>query len=51
MVFSLFLALALQPDSAMLRQIFEDSLARRQLEFGANDARTAQAGRDLGLFL
>jgi tetratricopeptide (TPR) repeat protein len=35
----------------MLRQMFEESLARRTKEFGRNDAHTAQASRDLGLFL
>jgi tetratricopeptide (TPR) repeat protein len=44
-------ALAFQPDKTMLRQMFEESLKRRTQEFGRNDARTAQACRDLGLFL
>ena len=35
----------------MLRAIFEEGLARRVAEFGEDDARTAQAARDLGLFL
>jgi Tetratricopeptide repeat len=35
----------------MLRQMFEESLARRTKEFGRNDAHTAQASRDFGLFL
>ncbi|MDR3704133.1 MAG: hypothetical protein P4L56_31080 [Candidatus Sulfopaludibacter sp.] len=43
--------LAFQPDIAVVRRVFEDALARRQREFGATDARTAQAARDLGLFL
>ncbi|MEO8126778.1 MAG: tetratricopeptide repeat protein [Bryobacteraceae bacterium] len=47
----LVFALALQPDPAMIRRIFEDALAQRRNEFGAADARTAQAARDLGLFL
>jgi tetratricopeptide (TPR) repeat protein len=47
----LYLALALQPDPAMLRRIFEDALSRREQQLGSADARTAQAARDLGLFL
>jgi tetratricopeptide (TPR) repeat protein len=43
--------LALQPDTAVLRQVFEEALSRRQREFGAADPRTVQAVRDLGLFL
>jgi tetratricopeptide (TPR) repeat protein len=43
--------LAMQPDPAMLRRLFEEALQRRQQEFGADDLRTAQAARDLGLFL
>lgn len=35
----------------MLRRLFEESLARRQKEFGGTDPRTAQAARDLGGFL
>ena len=35
----------------MLRRLFEESLARRQQEFGDSDPRTAQAARDLGGFL
>jgi tetratricopeptide (TPR) repeat protein len=42
---------AFQPDRAMLRQIFEEALRRRTQEFGRDDAHTAQASRDLGLFL
>jgi tetratricopeptide (TPR) repeat protein len=34
-----------------LRRLFEQGLARRQHEFGDADARTAQAARDLALFL
>jgi tetratricopeptide (TPR) repeat protein len=41
----------LQPDPAVLRGIFEEGLARRRAEYGVFDARTAQAARDLGLFL
>ena len=42
---------AFQPDRTMLRQMFEESLKRRTQEFGRNDPHTAQASRDLGLFL
>ena len=35
----------------MLRGVFEEALARRQESFGVFDARTAQAARDLGMFL
>lgn len=42
---------AFQPDAAMLRRVFEESLARKQREYGEMDPRTAQAARDLGLFL
>ncbi len=44
-------ALAFQPDPVALRKLFEDALARRQQAYGDTDARTAQAARDLGLFL
>jgi len=44
-------ALASQPDTAMLRRLYEEALDRRQREYGSADARTAQAARDLGLFL
>lgn len=44
-------ALAFQPDRAMLRRMFEESLTRRKQEYGRNHAHTAQAARDLGLFL
>jgi tetratricopeptide (TPR) repeat protein len=44
-------ALAMQPDPAVLRRIFEDALARREQQYGVGDARTAQAARDLGMFL
>lgn len=43
--------LSAQPDAGVVRHVFEESLARRQREYGAADARTAQAARDLGLFL
>jgi tetratricopeptide (TPR) repeat protein len=35
----------------MLRQLFEDALRRQKEEHGLSDPRTAQAARDLGLFL
>ena len=41
----------LQPGPAALREIFEEALSRRTAEYGVFDARTAQAARDLGLFL
>ena len=44
-------ALALQPDPAMLREVFEEGLTRRQQQYGTFDARTAEAARNLGLFL
>jgi hypothetical protein len=42
---------AFQPDNAAIRKLFEDALSRRVREFGDADPRTAQAARDLGLFL
>ena len=42
---------AFQPEPAMLRRLFEEALKRRTQEFGRNDSHTAQASRDLGLFL
>jgi tetratricopeptide (TPR) repeat protein len=45
------LGLAFQPEAAGVRHIFEDALARREHDFGAGDPRTAQAARDLGLYL
>jgi tetratricopeptide (TPR) repeat protein len=45
------LALAFQPDPAMLRRLFEEGLAKREREYGLADARTAAAARALGLFL
>ncbi len=44
-------ALALHPDPAMLPGVFEEALARRQEQYGVYDPRTAQAARDLGMFL
>jgi tetratricopeptide (TPR) repeat protein len=43
--------LLMQPDPAMLRQLYEEELKRKTLEYGASDIRTVQAARDLGLFL
>jgi tetratricopeptide (TPR) repeat protein len=45
------LALALQPDPAVLRGVFEEALTRRQEQYGVFHPRTAQAARDLGIFL
>lgn len=42
---------AFQPGPAALRGIFEEGLARRRAEYGVYDVRTAQAARDLGMFL
>ena len=44
-------ALAFQPEASNVRHVFEEALARRRQEFGAADARTTQAARDLGLYL
>jgi tetratricopeptide (TPR) repeat protein len=44
-------AFAFQPDPAMLRGVYEEALARRQEQHGVFDPRTAQAARDLGMFL
>src|SRR5262245_1974107 len=41
----------MQPEPAMLRQLYEEELKRKTLAHGASDSRTVQAGRDLGLFL
>ena len=51
MVCSLVVLLAMQPDPAAMRRLFEENLARQEKQFGAADARTAAAARDLGLFL
>jgi tetratricopeptide (TPR) repeat protein len=48
---NVYSALALQPDPAMLRGVFEEELARRQEHYGTFDARTAEAARNLGVFL
>jgi tetratricopeptide (TPR) repeat protein len=50
-ILSLAAALALQPDPVAIRRLFEDALARREQQYGQADARTAQAARDLGMFL
>jgi hypothetical protein len=47
----LLLLLAFQPNPAMLRPLFEKAVAERVAEYGPSDTRTAQAQRDLGLFL
>ncbi len=44
-------ALAFQPDPAALRKLFEEALSRREQAYGESDARTAQAARDLGMYL
>jgi tetratricopeptide (TPR) repeat protein len=44
-------AMLLQPSPAVLRQLFEEEFARCQAEYGDSDRRTAQASRDLALFL
>jgi tetratricopeptide (TPR) repeat protein len=51
MLVLLVLAFAPQPDPAALRRIFEDALHRRERQYGVTDRRTAQAARDLGMFL
>ena len=43
--------LAFQPDPTMLRHVYEEALAKRRAEYGVGDPHTAQAARDLGLFL
>jgi tetratricopeptide (TPR) repeat protein len=40
-----------QPGPTALRGIFEQGLERRRTEYGVFDVRTAQAARDLGMFL
>ncbi len=40
-----------QPDAAQYRKLFDQNLARAQREYGESDARTAQAARDLAMFL
>lgn len=44
-------AMFLQTDPQALLPLYEQALQRRRKEFGAADPRTAQAARDLGLFL
>ena len=51
MLVPLLAAFALQPSPELLRQVFEDALAQRKSQYGESDARTAQASRDLGIFL
>jgi tetratricopeptide (TPR) repeat protein len=42
---------AFQPDPQTLRRLYEEGLAKRELEYGSADVRTAGAARDLGLYL
>jgi Tfp pilus assembly protein PilF len=42
---------ASQPSPEMLRRLFEEERERNKEAHGSDDARTAQAARDLGLFL
>ena len=42
--------LAFQPETAMLRRLYEENLARREREFGAADARTARRRAILACF-
>lgn len=51
MLLPVVLAFFLQTDPAALRPLYEQALERRRKEFGATDPHTAQAARDLGLFL
>ena len=51
MVCSLLLLFALQPDTGSIRRLFEQNLAQQEKQYGAGDARTSGAARDLGLFL
>lgn len=51
MLVSVLVALILQPSPAMLRRLFEEALVRRKAEYGDSHVRTAQAARDVGLFL
>jgi tetratricopeptide (TPR) repeat protein len=44
-------ALASQPSPEILRRLFEEEWQHSKEEYGADDTRTAQAARDLGLFL
>jgi len=50
-VLGLAALLAWQPDPAMLGKLYQESFDRKKQEYGASDARTLQAARDLGLFL
>lgn len=51
MVCSLLVLLAMQPDTAAIRRLFEENLARQEKQYGADDGHIAGAARDLGLFL
>ncbi len=50
-LFTTFSAAAFQPDAALLRKVYQDHLTTCEKDFGARDARTAQAARDLGFYL
>ncbi|MDE3194823.1 MAG: tetratricopeptide repeat protein [Acidobacteriota bacterium] len=47
----LLLVFAFQPDTSMLRTLYEEKAVRVERQYGPNDAHTADAWRDLGLFL
>jgi tetratricopeptide (TPR) repeat protein len=51
MILGILTVLAFQPSPAMLRQLFEEAFEQRKAAYGEADARTAQAARDLGMFL
>lgn len=51
LLLGLIASVAMQPEPARLRFVFEEGLKRRRQEYGAVDPRTAQAARDLGQFL
>ena len=51
MFFNLIAVFLLQPDPASLLRIYEEGLDRRIEQYGVEDTRTAQAARDLGLYL
>ena len=50
-ILALAVLLAWQPDPAMLGKLYQEAFERKKVEYGASDARTIQAARDLGLFL
>src|ERR1051325_5865107 len=51
MVCSLVVLLAMQVDASAIQRLFEENLERQEKQYGANDRHTAEAARDLGLFL